>query len=37
MPLELLIGASPIQILFAVRSERHLMDQLQFDLLFYWF
>lgn len=34
---ERLIRASLIQILFSVRSERPLMEQMQYDLLFRWF
>jgi transposase len=34
---ERLIRASLIQILFSVRSERHLMEQMHFNLLFCWF
>lgn len=37
IPPERLIWASPIQILFSARSERQLMEQMQFNLLFYWF
>ncbi|XQZ41668.1 IS5 family transposase [Paracoccus yeei] len=32
-----LIRASPVQILFSVRSERQLMEQMQYNLLFHWF
>jgi transposase len=32
-----LIRASLIQILFSIRSERQLMEQLQYNLLFRWF
>ncbi len=32
-----LIRASLIQILFSVRSERQLMEQMQHNLLFRWF
>ncbi len=32
-----LIRASLIQILFAIRSERQLMEQMQYNLLFRWF
>ena len=31
------IRASLIQILFSVRSERQLMEQMQYNLLFRWF
>ncbi|QYO68706.1 IS5 family transposase [Leptolyngbya sp. 7M] len=34
---ERLIRASLMQILFSVRSERQLMEQMQYDLLFRWF
>ena len=34
---ERLIRASLIQILFSVRSERQLMEQVQYNLLFRWF
>jgi transposase len=34
---ERLIRASLIQILFSVRSERQLMEQMQYNLLFRWF
>jgi transposase len=34
---ERLIRASLLQILFSVRSERQLMEQLQYDLLLRWF
>lgn len=34
---ERLIGASLIQILFSVRSERQLMEQMQYNLMFCWF
>ena len=34
---ERLIRASLIQILFSVRSERLLMEQMQYNLLFRWF
>ena len=33
---ERLIRASLIQILFSVRSERHLTEQMQYNLLFRW-
>lgn len=32
-----LIRASLIQILFSIRSERQLMEQMQYNLLFRWF
>ncbi len=34
---ERLIRASLLQILFSIRSERQLMEQLQYNLLFRWF
>ena len=34
---ERLLRASLIQILFSVRSERQLMEQLDYNLLFRWF
>jgi transposase len=34
---ERLIRASLVQILFSVRSERQLMEQMQYNLLFRWF
>lgn len=34
---ERLIRAGLLQILFSVRSERQLMEQMQYDLLFRWF
>jgi transposase len=34
---ERLIRASLLQILFSVRSERQLMEQMQYNLLFRWF
>ena len=37
IPPERLIWASLIQILFSVRSERQLMEQMQYNLLFRWF
>ena len=42
IPPERLIRASPIrasliQILFSVRSERQVMEQMQYNLLFRWF
>ena len=32
-----MIRASLIQILFSIRSERQLMEQMQYNLLFRWF
>lgn len=37
IPPERLIRASLIQVLFSVHSERQLMEQLQYNLLFRWF
>ena len=37
IPPERLIRASLVQILFSVRSERQLMEQMQYNLLFRWF
>lgn len=37
IPPERPIRASLIQILFSVRSERQLMEQMQYNLLFRWF
>jgi len=34
---ERLIRASLIQILFSVRSERQLMEQMEYNLMFRWF
>ena len=34
---ERLMRASLIQILYSVRSERQLMEQMQYNLLFRWF
>ena len=34
---ERLLRASLIQMLFSVRSERQLMEQVQYNLLFRWF
>jgi len=34
---ERLIRASLLQVLFSVRSERQLMEQMQYNLLFRWF
>lgn len=34
---ERLIRASLLQILFSIRSERQLMEQMQYDLMFRWF
>ena len=37
IPPERLIRASLLQILFSVRSERQLMEKMQYNLLFRWF
>jgi transposase len=37
IPLERLIRASLLQILFSVRSERQLMEQMDYNLMFRWF
>jgi transposase len=37
IPPERLLRAALVQILFSVRSERQLMDQMQYNLLFRWF
>jgi len=37
IPPERLIRASLIQILFSVRSERQLMEQMEYNLMFRWF
>jgi transposase len=34
---ERLLRASLLQILLSVRSERQLMEQMQYNLLFHWF
>jgi transposase len=34
---ERLLRAALIQILFSIRSERQLMEQMQYNLLFRWF
>jgi transposase len=34
---EFLIRASPLQVFFSIRSERQLMEQLDYNLLFRWF
>ena len=36
IPPERLIRASLIQILFSIRSERQLIEQMQYNLLFRW-
>jgi transposase len=37
IPPERLLRASLLQLLYSIRSERQLMDRLEFDLLFRWF
>ena len=37
IPPERLLRALLIQVLFSVRSERQLMEQLEYNLLFRWF
>ena len=37
IPPERLIRASLLQILFSIRSEQQLMEQMQYNLLFRWF
>jgi hypothetical protein len=37
IPLECLIRASLLQILFSVRSERQSMEQIDYNLMFCWF
>jgi hypothetical protein len=37
IPPERLIRASLVQILFSVRSERQLMEQMDYNLMFRWF
>lgn len=37
IPPERLMRASLIQILFSLRPERQLMEQMQYNLLFRWF
>ena len=37
IPPDRLIRASLLQILFSIRSERQLMEQMQYNLLFRWF
>ncbi|MEJ2604860.1 MAG: IS5 family transposase [Gammaproteobacteria bacterium] len=37
IPPERLIRASLVQILFSIRSERQLMEQMEYNLLFRWF
>jgi len=37
IPPERLLRASLLQLLYTIRSERQLMERLEFDLLFRWF
>ena len=37
IPPERLLRASLLQILYSVRSERQLMEQMNYNLLFRWF
>ena len=37
IPPERLIRASLLQILFSIRSERQLMEQMDYNLMFRWF
>jgi len=37
IPPERLLRASLLQLLYSIRSERQLMERLEFDLLFRWF
>ena len=37
MPPEQLLRALPLQAFYAIRSERRLMEQLTYNLLFRWF
>jgi transposase len=37
VPPEYLLRASLLQVLYSIRSERQLMEQLDFNLLFRWF
>src|SRR6266852_5235551 len=37
IPPERLLRASLLQLIYSIRSERQLMDRLEFDLLFRWF
>lgn len=37
IPLERLLRASPLRLFYSIRSERQLMERLDFDLLFHWF
>jgi transposase len=37
IPPEMLLGAMLLQAFYSVRSERQLMERLEFDLLFRWF
>ena len=37
IPPEKLLRGSPLQAFYSIRSERQLMERLEFDLLFRWF
>ena len=37
IPPEMLLRAMLLQAFYSIRSERQLMEQLEFDLLFRWF
>ncbi len=37
LTLEILLRAMLLQVFYSVRSERQLMERLEFDLLFRWF
>ena len=37
IPPERLLRASLLQLLYSIRSERQLVERLEFDLLFRWF
>src|SRR5665213_3100354 len=37
IPPEMLLRAMLLQTLYSIRSERQLMERLEFDLLFRWF
>jgi transposase len=37
IPSERLVRASLLQLFYSIRSERQLMERLEFDLLFRWF
>jgi len=37
IPPERLISAQPLQVLFSIRSERQLVEQVSYNLLYRWF